>query len=134
MIHQVKILERLALSEEQKRAVGKVLDKQRAALTRQVTDLAGQHRGLESAIGAGTSETALREKAAALGRLYGDVAVTRAGLMAEFNGILTDEQKHQAAKLQAEDEKQDQADGLAQEQALRERLEKAGGLSPLDKP
>jgi len=132
MIHQTKMLQRLGLSEEQKGAVRKVLDGELAALTRHVAELALQHRGLELAIGDGTADAVLREKAAALGGLYGDVAVIRAGLMAKFNALLTDEQKRQAVKLQAEDEKQDEAERLAQENALKERFGKGGGLSALD--
>ena len=132
MIHQVKMLQRLGLSADQKTAVKKVLDAERTALTRQVTELASQHRGLERAIGDGTAAAALREKAAALGRLYGDVAVIRSGLMAKFTALLTDEQKRQAVKLQAEDEVQDEAERLTLEKTLRGRLEGSSGLSDLN--
>ena len=134
MIHQAKMLQQLGLSEEQKKAVRGVLDGERETLTRQLTGIAEQHRGLEAAIGSGAPEAALREKAASLGRLYGDVAVTRAGLMAKFNALLTDKQKLEAAKLQADDDKRDEAERVALEKTLMERIEKGVGLSPLDRP
>jgi hypothetical protein len=134
MIHQAKMLRELGLSEEQKKAVRSVLDGERETLTRQLTGIAEQHRGLEVAIGRGAPEAELREKAAALGRLYGDVAVTRAGLMAKFNALLTDKQKLEAAKLQADDDKRDEAERVAFERTLMERIEKGGGLSMLDRP
>jgi len=130
MIHQAKILQRLGLSEEQKRAVRKIMDTERETLTRQITALAEQHRELELAIGSGASEATLREKASGLGQLYGEISVMRAGLRQQFNEILTDEQKRQAAELSAEDDKQDEAERLAQEAALKARLAQLGGAAP----
>ena len=54
--------------------------------------------------------------------------------MAKFNALLTDKQKLEAAKLQADDDKQDEAERVALEKTLMERIEKGVGLSPLDRP
>jgi hypothetical protein len=132
MIHQMRILQRLGLSEEQKSAVRKVLDGERQTLTRQVSELTAQHLDLEKAIHERMPEATLREKAAALGRLYGDVAVVRVELAGKFGSILTDEQRRRAAEIEAEDEKQEATERGSLQQKLKDRLRDSGLSSLLD--
>jgi Spy/CpxP family protein refolding chaperone len=132
MIHQVKLLRRLDLTEEQKEAVKAVLASERESVARQVGKLSELHQDLEAAIEAAADAATLREKAAALGTLYGEVAVVRASLLARLNALLTDEQKKKAEELRREDEARSAEQQERLRAALKERVEKGGNLSVLD--
>jgi Spy/CpxP family protein refolding chaperone len=132
MIHQVKLLRRLDLTDEQKEAVKAVLATDHESVAEQVGKLSELHRDLEAAIEAAADAATLRAKAAALGTLYGEVAVVRSSLLARLNALLTDEQKRKALALRHEDEARSAEQQERIRAALKERVEKGGAVSVLD--
>jgi hypothetical protein len=132
MLSQLKLLKRLDLTAEQKEAIKAHLGSERERVIQQVGKLSELHRDLEDAIEAAADEPALRAKAAALGTLYGDVAVLRTSLLSGLNAILTDAQKRRAAELQVENEVSSREKQSRLRAVLKERAEKGGSLSVLD--
>ncbi len=120
------------LSDTQREQVKAVLDSERERLAEEHQALAEARRDLQEAVRQDAEEPTLRDKAAQIGTLEGDLAVTMAEVHQQVQGILTDEQKQQIEKQRAE--RQQRRDQWRERQKQRLPQMRDGGGPPFGGP
>jgi Spy/CpxP family protein refolding chaperone len=133
------MLRAASLSDTQREQVKAVIDSERDQLAEEHQALAEARRNLQEAVQQGAEEPALRDKAAQIGTLEGDLAVTMADVHRQVQGILTDEQKQQIEKGRAERQKRLDQWREKQKERLQQMREGGdgppfGGPMPFDEP
>ena len=93
-----RIADRLDLSDSQRGQIKDVLRTRRDAIVADIQAVHDARRGLREAIDATPAdESAIRDRAAQLGRAEGEAAVLRAQIKAEILPILNDDQREKLA-------------------------------------